>query len=156
MTYATRRNVFLPALLLMCGTLGAQTPEAKFKPGQWEINTTVTLPNGKSIPSHVSICARNLEQMVNRPEPGERCERATITPVQNGLRVQRSCHGGEGNLTFDSVSDILVVIAPDGGSFTSDGTMKTTTTDQKGSASTTTAATRSRGRNTGSCALSEH
>lgn len=156
MANVTRRNVLFPALLLICLPLGAQTSEAKFKPGQWEINTTVTVLNGKSILSHVSICAKDLEQMVNRPEPGERCEQATVTPMQSGIRVQRSCHGGEGNLSFDSVSDIVVVIAPDGANFTSDGTMKTTTTSRTGSTSTTTAATRSRGRNTGSCALSEH
>ncbi len=143
------------AAFLLCLPLLAQAPDVKFKTGQWEIVSTRTMPNGKTIPSRLNLCASSLTDLSNQPHSGETCDPAIVTSVEHGIRVQSACHGGSGSLTFQTTTDLTETFAPDGASFVGSGTTTTTTSALGGKSTVSTATLSSRGRNMGACTNSE-
>lgn len=115
----------------MCGAAAlAQPSTTEFKPGEWKVNMTMTINNGKTINSVTQICAKGPGDAWKQNRPNQTCDPIQITPVAGGVRVQMHCKSGSGPVVSETHGDFLTKFSNNGNTYSSSGTMTSATTMQ--------------------------
>ena len=107
----------------------AQKPDFPFKPGQWKINITLVLDNGKPLNSQMQVCATKPEDAWKQASRGQTCDPIKFTHVSGGgVEIQTHCKGGNGQMVTEMSVDTMAHFASNGESYTETGTSTATTT----------------------------
>jgi hypothetical protein len=106
----------------------AQKPVIPFQPGEWKINLTMVLNNGKPVNSQMQVCAKKPEDAWNQKRPGQSCDPVQVTQVPGGARIRIHCKMASGPVVSESKVDMLTHFASDGQSYTENGTSESSTT----------------------------
>ena len=113
--------------LCACAAL-AQKPNVPFQPGEWNVNLTMVLNNGKPMNTEMRVCAANPEDAWNQKRPGQICDPVQFTRVPGGVHVQVHCKGGSGQVVTEMHVDMMTHFSSDGASYTENGTSTSSTT----------------------------
>ncbi|MHB8389824.1 MAG: DUF3617 domain-containing protein [Acidobacteriaceae bacterium] len=113
--------------LCACAAL-AQKPNVPFQPGEWNVNLTMVLNNGKPMNTEMRVCAANPEDAWNQKRPGQICDPVQFTRVPGGVHVQIHCKGGSGQVVTEMHVDMMTHFSSDGASYTENGTSTSSTT----------------------------
>ena len=113
--------------LCACAAL-AQKPNVPFQPGEWNVNLTIVLNNGKPMNTEMRVCAANPEDAWNQKRPGQICDPVQFTRVPGGVHVQVHCKGGSGQVVTEMHVDMMTHFSSDGASYTENGTSTSSTT----------------------------
>ncbi|MHB8302105.1 MAG: DUF3617 domain-containing protein [Acidobacteriaceae bacterium] len=106
----------------------AQKTKLPFQSGEWKVNLTMVLNNGKPMNTETEVCAANPQDAWNPKRPGQICDPIQLTPVANGFHMQMHCKGGSGPVVTEIHVDMMTHFAKDGQSYTEDGTSTSSTT----------------------------
>ena len=118
----------ISAVVLLCGPTGNSQPASPhFKPGEWKIDSVVTMSNGKSVTSTSQVCANNANDVWKQHQPNLTCSPLQVTPESGGFRVQLDCKGGAGPVIWTMHSDELTILSAPGTSYTTTGTTTSST-----------------------------
>ncbi|MHB1743529.1 MAG: DUF3617 domain-containing protein [Acidobacteriaceae bacterium] len=123
-------NLFAVSFLagLCACTALAQKPNVPFQPGEWKVNLTMVLNNGKPMNTEMQVCAAKPGDAWNQKRPGQNCDPVQFTPVPGGVHVQVHCKGGSGQVVTEMHVDMLTHFSSDGTSYTESGTSTSSTT----------------------------
>jgi hypothetical protein len=113
--------------LLYGAAATAQPARSDFKPGEWKIDSVVTMSNGKSMTSTSQVCANNANDVWKQHQPNLTCSPLQVTPESGGFRVQLDCKGGAGPVTWTMHSDELTILSAPGTSYKTTGTTTSST-----------------------------
>jgi len=144
-------SLLAATLLLASPFASAQKPEFKFQPGQWQIDSIVTMPTGQNISHHTTVCASKISDLAHQTELSKQCDDPGITYLPHGIQVQLACHGVNGPVSWTSRSSITEIFSNSGDVFTAGGTNRTTTTIPSRDPITSKVSIRSHGHNAGAC-----
>ncbi len=113
--------------LCACAAL-AQKPNVPFKPGEWKINVTMVLNNGKPMNTEMQVCAKDPQDAWQQKRPGQTCDPIQFTPVADGVHVQMHCKAATGQVVTEMHIDMMTHFSSDGESYTESGTSTSSTT----------------------------
>ena len=124
---------FIPTFLLALSWVAipaahAQSAQPNFKPGQWQVTSTVTPSIGKPVHKTVTVCAKNHGDLWNQPHPGQQCSAPQVTSIPSGYNVKIQCSGGAGPVQWKMSSSVDETLSADGNSFQANGTTTSETT----------------------------
>jgi hypothetical protein len=129
----------------------AQAAPPQFKPGEWQIDSTVTPAVGHPVHRTVDVCAKSAGQAWQTSTANQTCSAPALTPITGGYTITLSCTGGAGPVQWKSSSTVHEIFSDGGASFQATG-KTTTTVSYAGHAPMTTSATmQSTGKRTGPC-----
>lgn len=121
-------------VLALCVVMGlspsgalAQNPKLPFQSGEWKINMTMVLNNGKPMSTEMEVCAANPQDAWKQKRPGQICDPVQFTQTASGYHVQMHCKGGNGSVVTETHVDMMTHFAKDGQSYTEDGTSTSST-----------------------------
>lgn len=143
----------LTFVALPCGY--AQSPQTKFKPGKWQIDSTITIQTGKQFHTHDMVCAKQGEDFWKHPHPNQQCGTPQVTPITNGYTVKLHCSGGNGPVQknqWKMDSTISETFSANGTQFQSSGTVTTQTSIPGQAPIQATASMQAMGKRLGPCA----
>ncbi len=123
-------KVFMVSIIVgLCGCAAlAQNPNVPFKPGEWKVNLTMVLNNGKPMNTETQVCAAKPEEAWNQKRPGQLCDPVKLTPVSGGFHMQMHCKGGSGQIVTEMHIDMMTHFSSNGESYTETGTSTSSTT----------------------------
>lgn len=121
-------------LLLFCAMPSqAAEPLPTFHPGKWQIDSTTTRNDGRTITSQTSLCARKQIDFWKVAQAGLSCKAPKIHPESesgNQIRIRVHCEFSGENLHSDINSEVVETLSDHGNSFTLEGTTTTNTVYQ--------------------------
>jgi hypothetical protein len=98
-----------------------------FHPGEWQIDSIITVQGGRAITSTTRLCATKQMDFWKVAQHGLSCKEPKTSPDGEGTRVRIHCvYQGE-KLHSDIEWEAVETFAHDGNSFTLTGTSKTNT-----------------------------
>ncbi len=124
-------KVFMVSIIVgFCGCAAlAQNPDVPFKPGEWKVNLTMVLNNGKTMNSQTQLCLANPEDAWQQKRADQVCGPVQLTPAGSGaIRVQIHCKGGASQIVTEMHIDMLAHFSSNGESYTESGTSTSSTT----------------------------
>jgi hypothetical protein len=123
----------------------------QFHPGEWEIDSTITVFGGRAITSTTRLCATKQMDFWKVAQHGLSCKEPKTSPDGDGTRVRIHCvYQGE-KLHSDIEWDAIETFANDGNSFTLTGTSKTNTVYEGVQPTQTTAQLQANAHRIGEC-----
>lgn len=140
---------FIPCAALCIAS--AQSTKPVFQPGEWQIDSVVTLSTGKQTNSEIMVCANQAGDFWEHQRTSVQCTPPKVTPIPSGYNVKISCAGGAGQVQWKMQSNINETFSSDGTSFQSSGATSTLTTFQGQAPMQAMARIRSVGKRTGPC-----
>lgn len=107
----------------------AQRPDIPFKPGEWKVNVTVVVNNGKSMTNQRQVCMGNPEETLQQKRPGQSCDPVKFTQASGGgVQIQMHCKSGSGQVMMEMNTDMMTHFSSNGESYTESGTSTSSTT----------------------------
>lgn len=129
----------------------AQNQRPRFQPGEWQINSIVTLSTGGRTNSQITTCINQAGDFWKQTQPGMQCEAPVVAPIPNGYNVKIRCNGAAGPAQWKMESNINETFSGDGTSFQATGTTATQTTVPGQPPMQAMARIQSTGKRTGPC-----
>ena len=105
----------------------AQSAQPNFKPGQWQVTSTVTPSIGKPVHNTTTVCAKGSGDFWKKSNPGQQCSAPQVTSIANGYNVKIQCSGGAGPVQWKMSSSVDETFSADGASFQATGSTSSET-----------------------------